>query len=105
MLFSSWEVTHFGNSNPVLIRRLLSDNAGISAPFGHEQGERFIGGILEGRATFQNGSVPLGIDPELNDDAASFTLLCAQSGLTFPRLSRGIERGCFRTTWTASLWR
>jgi hypothetical protein len=79
--------------------------AGFSAPLGHEQGERLIGGILEGRTTLENGCVPLGIDPELNDDTASFTLLCAQSRLTFPRLSRGIERGCFRTTWTAFLRR
>ena len=79
--------------------------AGLSAPLGHEQGERLIGGILEGRTAFQNGSVPLGIDPELDDDAASFTLLRAQSGLTFPRLSRGIERGGFRTTGTASFRR
>ena len=79
--------------------------AGFSAPLGHEQGERLIRGILEGRATFQNGSVPLGIDPELNDDAASFTLLCAQPRLTFPRLGRGIERGSFRTTGAAFLRR
>ena len=79
--------------------------AGFSAPLGHEEGERLIGGILEGRTAFQDGSVPLGIDPELDDDAASFTLLCAQSGLTFTRLGRGIERGSFRTTGTAFLWR
>jgi len=79
--------------------------AGFSAPFGHEQGKRLIGGILEGCATFENGCVPLGVDPELDDDAASFTLLGAQSGLTFPRLSRGIEWGRFRTTGTAFLWR
>ena len=79
--------------------------AGLPAPFGHEQGERLIGGILEGRTTLENGSVPLGIDPELDDDAASFTLLCAQSGLTFPRLSGGIEKGSFGTTGTAFLWR
>jgi hypothetical protein len=79
--------------------------AGFSAPFGHEQGKRLIGGILEGCATFENVGVPLGIDPELNDDTASFTLLRAQSRLTFTRLSRGIERGCFRTTWTAFLRR
>ena len=79
--------------------------AGFSAPFGHEQGERFIRGILEGRTAFQDGSVPLGIDPELDDDAASFTFLCAQSGLTFTRLSRGIERRSFRTTGAAFLRR
>jgi hypothetical protein len=79
--------------------------AGLSAPLGHEQGERLIGGILESRTAFQNGSVPLGIDPELDNDAASFTLLCAQSRLTFTRLSRGIERGSFWTTWTAFLRR
>jgi hypothetical protein len=45
--------------------------AGLSAPLGHEQGERLIGGILECRTAFQNGSVPLGIDPELDDDAAT----------------------------------
>ena len=78
--------------------------AGFPAPFGHEQGKGFIGCILK-RAIFQNGGVPLGIDPELDDDAASFALLCAQSGLTFPRLGRGIERGSFRTTGTAFLWR
>jgi hypothetical protein len=79
--------------------------AGLSAPLGYEQGKRLIGGILEGRTAFQDGSVPLGIDPELDDDAASFTLLCAQSGLPFARLSRGIERGGFRTTGTAFLRR
>ena len=33
--------------------------AGFPAPLGHEQGEGFIGGILE-RATLQDGLVPLG---------------------------------------------
>ena len=79
--------------------------AGFSAPFGHEQGERFIGGILKGRTAFQNGGMPPGIDPELDDDAARFTLLCAQSALPLPRLGRGIEKGSFRTTGAAFLRR
>ena len=83
------------------LRRWL---AGFAAPFGHEQGEGFIGGILE-RAAFQDGSVPLGFDPELDDDAACFTLLLTQSALALARLSSGIERRGFRTTGTAFLRR
>ena len=75
--------------------------AGFSAPLGHEHGERLIGGILEGCTAFQNSGVPPGIDPELDDDAASFTLLLAQSALTLTRLGQWIERGSFRTIGTA----
>ena len=84
-----------------LTRGLL---AGLSAPLGHEQGEGFIGRILE-RASFQDGFVPISIDPDLGDNAASFALLFAQSAQTFAVLSRGIERGRFRTTGATFLRR
>jgi hypothetical protein len=73
---------------------------GFPAPFGHEQGESFIGGILE-RSTFQQRLVPTGIDPELHDDPASFTLLHAQSALTLTGLGSGIELRGFRSAGTA----
>jgi len=74
--------------------------AGLSAPLGHEQSEGFIGGILE-RAGRQDGVVPLGVDPDLGNDAASFALSVAQSLLAHARLSCGIEQGRFWATGTA----
>lgn len=71
--------------------------AGFPLPFLDQQSKSFISERLESCTTFQNALVQLRIDPDLDDHAASFTLLLAQAALPLPRLRRKIERGSFRT--------
>ena len=80
-----------------LTRGLL---AGGSAPLGHEQGEGFIGSILE-CASFHDGFVPPGVDPDLGNNAASFALSFAQSLLPLTGLGCWIKRRRFWATGTA----
>jgi hypothetical protein len=77
---------------------------GFPAPLGHQQGEGFIGGILV-CASLHDGLVPLGVDPDLGDDAASFALSFAQSLLPLASLRCGIERRCFWATGATLLRR
>ena len=75
--------------------------AGFPLPFLDEQRKGLMSEGLVSCLTFKNALVQLGIDPDLDDHAASFTLLLAQAALPLPRLRRKIERGSFRTARAA----